>query len=355
MTVVALREFALDLESPLSTAAGDIETRKGLLARVDLAGTTGVGEATPLPGWTESLPECRAALERARDEGSPPGATTPAARHAVTLAYRDAFARRRGESVAATLARDDVDPGGATAAAASSVPVNATVGDASVAETVAAAEAAVGAGYRTVKLKVGSRTLDEDVDRVRAVDDALGGSGPESDPIALRVDANGAWDHQTARRALAALDGLVEYVEQPLPAADLAGHAALRGVGAPVALDESLTRYGMGTAIAASAADAVVLKPMALGGPSRTLAAGRAAAHAGIDPVVTTTIDAAVARTAAVHVAAALPGGAERAHGLATGGLLATDLVAGDPVPDEDGRIAVPAEPGLAGDAFDGV
>jgi len=98
-----------------------------------------------------------------------------------------------------------------------------------------------------------------------------------------------------------------------------------------------------------------VLKPMALGGPSRALAAGRAAAHAGIDPVVTTTIDAAVARTAAAHVAAALPGGDERAHGLATGDLLATDLVAEDPVPVENGRVAVPTGPGLAGDAFDGL
>ncbi|QZP38476.1 mandelate racemase/muconate lactonizing enzyme family protein [Halobaculum magnesiiphilum] len=355
MTVVALRAFALDLATPLSTAAGDIETREGLLVHVDLAGTTGVGEATPLPGRTESLPECRAALERARDEGTPPGPETPAARHAVTLAYRDAFARRSGRSVAATLARDGDGAGDATGPAASSVPVNATVGDGNAADTVAAAEAAVESGYCTVKLKVGVRPVAEDVERVRAVDDARNASRADGDAVTLRVDANGAWDRPTARRALAALDGLVEYVEQPLPAGDLAGHAALRGVGAPVALDESLARYGVREVIAAGAADAVVLKPMALGGPSRALAAGRAAAHAGLDAVVTTTIDAAVARTAAVHVAAALPGGGQRAHGLATADLLAEDLVAVDPVPVENGRIAVPTGPGLAGDALDDV
>ncbi|WP_435064815.1 mandelate racemase/muconate lactonizing enzyme family protein [Halobaculum sp. EA56] len=367
MTVVALRGFALDLTAPLSTAAGDIAAREGLLVRVDLGGTPGVGEATPLPGWTESLADCRAALERARDEGTPPGPGTPAARHAVTLAYRDAVARRRGESVAASLARDGDAP--------ASVPVNATVGDAGVEGTVAAAERAVGAGYRTLKLKVGARPVAEDVRRVRAVADAVvggrgdGGSGRET--VRLRADANGAWDRAEAREALASLAGLVEYVEQPLPAADLAGHAALRGVGAPVALDESLTRYGVGDALAAGAADAVVLKPMALGGPSRALAVGRAAAHAGVAPVVTTTVDAAVARTAAVHVVAALPdgdestGGADEddgagdegypdvAHGLATGDLLAADLIDEDPVPVEDGRIAVPPGAGLAGDAFD--
>ncbi|MFC6785982.1 mandelate racemase/muconate lactonizing enzyme family protein [Halobaculum halobium] len=349
MSVVALRGFAVDLATPLATAAGDIETRAGTIVRVDIGGATGVGEATPLPGWTESPSECRGALERARDDGVPPGPEAPAARHAVTTAYRDAFARRAGRAVAATLARGSPPL---------SVPANATVGDGTVAETVADAETAVASGYRTVKLKVGTRPVEEDVDRVRAVDDALGAAetnDTDGDAIALRVDANGGWDRADARRALAALEGLVEYVEQPLPADDLAGHAALRGVGAPVALDESLTQYRVGEVIAAGAADAVVLKPMALGGPSRALAAGRAAAHAGVDPVVTTTIDAAVARTAAVHVAAALPDGDERAHGLATGDLLATDLVADDPAPVADGRIMVPAGPGLAGNAFGGL
>jgi o-succinylbenzoate synthase len=358
VTVAALRPFAFDLASPLSTAAGDIETREGLLVRVDPGDATGVGEATPLPGWTESPAECRAALERARDEGTQPGPETPAARHGVTLAYRDAFARRAGRSVAASLARDRAGTAtGDDHGSAATVPANATVGDGRVGDTVAAAEAAVDSGYRTVKLKVGARAVDEDIERVRAVADAVAAGNEDAGDrkLALRVDANGAWDRPTAQRALADLEGLVEYVEQPLPADDIAGHAALRGVGAPVALDESLTRYGIGGVIAAGAADAVVLKPMALGGPSRALAAGRAAAQAGIDPVVTTTIDAAVARTAAVHVAAALPGGDERAHGLATAGLLAGDVVAEDPVPVLDGRIVVPSASGLASDAFDSV
>ncbi|WP_277555717.1 mandelate racemase/muconate lactonizing enzyme family protein [Halobaculum limi] len=341
MSVVALREFAVDLAAPLSTAAGDIEAREGLLVRVDVGGTPGVGEATPLPGWTESLEDCYASLERARDGGTLPGPNAPAARHAVTLAYRDAVARRLDRSVAATLARDD--------SPAASVPVNATVGDASVEETVDAARAAVEDGYRTLKLKVGIGSVERDVARVEAVADAVADTDT---PVTLRADANGAWDVEEAREALAALDGLVEYVEQPLSASDIAGHAALRGVGAPVALDESLIEYGVGAVLDAGACDAVVLKPMALGGPSRALAAGRAAAHAGVTPVVTTTIDAAVARTAAVHVGAAMPGGSGRAHGLGTGDLLAGDVVDDDPVPVEDGRIAVPTEPGLAGGAF---
>jgi L-alanine-DL-glutamate epimerase-like enolase superfamily enzyme len=102
--------------------------------------------------------------------------------------------------------------------------------------------------------------------------------------------------------------------------------------------------------LAADAADVLVLKPMALGGPDRTLDAARAARDAGADAVVTTTIDGVVARLGALHVAAAVP--EVPACGLATGSLLAEDL-APDPAPVRDGSMAVPGGPGLAGDALD--
>jgi L-alanine-DL-glutamate epimerase-like enolase superfamily enzyme len=372
----------------------------------------GIGEATPLPGWTESFDDCRRALpggERLDDSaedaagasppadprrGSTPTLATPAARHAVTLAHRDAFARRRGLSVAETLIRDR--PGELS----ETVAVNATVGDGSVADTVEAATSAVAAGFETVKLKVGARPLAEDTERVRRVVAAVekersGSVGEERSPEAvgeerpsaavgeestagtsqrpagthatadpgapgptIRVDANGAWDRQTAREALVELDGLVEYVEQPVAAADTAGLTALRGVGAPVAADEALTVSDPFRLLAAGAVDVVVCKPAALGGLTRTLALARAAAARGVDTVVTTTIDGVVARTAATHLAAVLPGG-ERAHGLATGQLLAHDIrdrgghPVVDPVPVENGRITVPDGPGLAGGAFE--
>jgi L-alanine-DL-glutamate epimerase-like enolase superfamily enzyme len=68
--------------------------------------------------------------------------------------------------------------------------------------------------------------------------------------------------------------------------------------------------------------------------------------------VVTTTVDAAPARTAAVHVASTIPD--VRPCGLATAGALESDLVP-DPAPVESGTVAVPAGPGVAGDAFDGL
>ncbi|MEZ3143186.1 mandelate racemase/muconate lactonizing enzyme family protein [Halobaculum sp. MBLA0143] len=363
------RSFSLPLASPLGTANGEIRRREGLLVGVDGdcadgGDSVGVGEATPLPGWTESLADCRAALQAATGgDGAPvsprrgrlPGPETPAARFAVTLAHRDRLARRRGVSVAATLATDPP----------ATVPANATVGDGDRETTVAAARGAVAAGFETLKLKIGARDPATDRERVRAVADAVGeASGATADPDSpgptLRADANGAWNRATARETLSALEGVVAYVEQPVPATDLTGLAALRGVGAPVAADEALAEHGPTAVLTADAADVLVCKPQALGGLERTLGVARTAAVRGVDTVVTTTVDGAVARTAATHLAAAVTAttGRTRAHGLATGDLLARDVQTpdGEPIPDpvpvSDGRVPVPTGPGLAGDTF---
>lgn len=387
-----LRPFSLDLAAPLSTARGTVERREGFLVGVEAdvgdEPVRGLGEATPLPGWTESFDDCGDALADVPADGWDEhfsARSAPAASHGYQLAVLDVEARDRGVPLADLLveAYGGADGGvGASAngvrESADSVPVNATVGDGDAEETVDAALGAVASGYRCLKLKVGARALEDDLDRVRAVVDAVGidpgagggdagaddgtGAGVARDDSApagrhgdsapaIRLDANGAWDRETARRAVdAAADLGVEYVEQPLPADDLDGLADLRGRGVEVAVDESLADGGLRGVLDAGAADVAVLKPMALGGPGATLGAARRLRASGVEPVITTTVDAAVARVAAVHVAAAIPD--VRPCGLATGDLLAEDL-GPDPVPVSGGTIPVPDGPGNCGDAFD--
>ena len=332
-----LREFSVALRHPLSTANGDIERRDGILVALDVEGVTGVGEATPLPGWTESLSACREALESVSD---PVGAlsdggldATPAARHAVSLAVADARARSENRPLASSLATESH----------TTLPVNSTVGDADLESTVEDARDAVDAGFDCLKLKVGARDPSVDAARLRAVRDAVGPG------VSLRADANGAWNRWTATRFLDAVAPLnLEYLEQPLPADELDGHAALRRLhDTPIALDESLASAPPERAIASNAADVLVCKPMALGGPDRVRSLAARARDAGVDVVVTTTIDAVVARLGALHVAATLPGG--RAHGLATASLLESD-VAPDPAPVRGGAMRVPEAPGLGVD-----
>lgn len=340
---VEVTPFEVPLERPLSTARGDIETRRGFVVRGTVGGTPGVGEATPLSGWTEPYDDCHRALGLVDGLGPALSANAlddaPAARHAVSLALFDARARADDVSLARFLAGPDER-------IADTVPVNATVGDGTERETAEAVDEAVASGHDCVKLKVGVGGVDRDVERVVVARE----TAPD---VTLRVDANGAWTLDEAVRFVTSIaDHGVDlaYVEQPLPAENVAGHASLRERSAvDVALDEALAENAVDDVLAAGAADVLVLKPMALGGPGRTLAVAEQAREAGVDSVVTTTIDAVVARTGALHVAAAL--GDPPACGLATGHLLRDDLAA-DPAPVVDGSMTVPDGPGLAGEAF---
>jgi len=338
--------FSLRLDSPLTTAAGQITERRGFLVGIQQDGVSGLGEATPLPGWTESYDACRTALETVAQstdsETEPPDPTdTPAAAHAVELAHLDAIARRDNRPLAAVLREGVFD---ADRPLPDSVPVNATIGDGTVAETVHAATTAVDEGFDWLKLKVGAREPDQDLRRVQAVREAV------DDGVSLRLDVNGGWDRSTARAMvdqLAVVD--IEYLEQPLPADDIEGLAELRGHGVDIAVDESLAERSLSAVLASGAADVAVLKPMAVGGPRRTVEAAATARAAGVEPGVTTTVDGVVARTAAVHTAAAIL--AVTACGLTTGSLLAGDL-ATDPVSIADGRAQLPVGDGVCGDGF---
>ncbi|WP_136688147.1 o-succinylbenzoate synthase [Halorhabdus amylolytica] len=327
--------FSLSLSEPLATAAGDIGSREGFLVTLQDDEVRGVGEATPLAGWTESFEECERALRAVangdRDRAELDPTETPAAAHAVELAHADLAARERAVPLAEWLAEGY----------RTSVPVNATIGDAEVEAAAEAARNAVEDGFETVKVKVGVRSVEADLERVRAVREAVG-------DIDLRVDANGAWSRPEATRAIEGLTDLsVSYVEQPLAADDLTGHAALRDRGVGIALDESLPERGVDSILETDAADGLVLKPMALGGVHRAREIALRARDRGVDPVVTTTIDGAVARTAALHLAASL--GIERACGLATADRLAADLAV-DPAPVKDGRMSLPDAPGIGVD-----
>jgi L-alanine-DL-glutamate epimerase-like enolase superfamily enzyme len=92
------------------------------------------------------------------------------------------------------------------------------------------------AGFRGVKIKVGSENLATDIERLEAVRKAL---GPK---IFLAVDANGKMDLPTAirfGRHTAALD--IDWFEEPLWYDDVASHARLAAtIATPIALGEQL-------------------------------------------------------------------------------------------------------------------
>lgn len=188
-------------------------------------------------------------------------------------------------------------------------------------------------GCATAKVKVaetGQRAAD-DLDRVEAVRDALGPGGK------LRVDANAAWDVDTAVDRLTELDRFeLEYAEQPV--ATLAEMARLRRrVDVPIAADESIRTADDPLRIAGlEAADVIVLKVQPLGGVWRAL---EVAERAGLPAVVSSAVETSVGLAAGVALAAALPE-LPYACGLATLALLEGDVV-DEPLRPVDGALPV--------------
>jgi o-succinylbenzoate synthase len=199
------------------------------------------------------------------------------------------------------------------------VPVNCTV---PAADPVTAYEITTRSGCRTAKVKVADHpdSLAEDVARLEAVRDALGPGG------AVRCDANGGWDVDTATRVIPQLDkaaGGLEYVEQPCRTIEELA-AVRRRVDVRIAADESIRRAEDPLRVAvAGAADIAVIKCTPLGGVRRSLQVAEAA---GLPCVVSSALETSVGLSAQLALAGALPE-LDFACGLGTLSLLAGDIV----------------------------
>ena len=212
-----------------------------------------------------------------------------------------------------------------------SIPVNVTI---PAVDGVTAARLVAGSGgCRTAKVKVAEagQGLGAEVERLEAVRAALGPAG------AIRIDANGAWDVETALARIPVLDraaGGLEYVEQPCAGVDELA-TVRRATAVRVAADESVRRAEDPLAVArAGAADILVLKVAPLGGVRACL---ELAERAGLPVVVSSALETSVGLAAGLALAAALPE-LPFACGLATAQLLAADVTAAPLLPTE-GRI----------------
>jgi o-succinylbenzoate synthase len=256
-----------------------------------------------------------------------------------------------GRALLAGLAGAAMSQGAGAQPGSRGVGVNAVVP--ALDRDAAAGEAArrVEAGFRTVKLKVGTgEPAREVVARVAAVRAAVG------DEIALRLDANGTWDLDSATAILRAVDdhGL-QYVEQPLPPSDLEGMIGLRRrVGVPLAADEAVASAAAAPVLLVhDAVDVLVVKPARVGGLTAVARIESLATPRGVPVVVSSLFETGIGLAAALACASwiddhsDLPGwpATERDHGLATAGLLEHDLLA-EPLVVEKGRMRVPGGAG---------
>ncbi len=355
MTIVAIElvRVRLPLRRSLVSAHGTESVREVVLVRVvDADGAEGWGECSALeaPTYTGEYTDGAWAVlrdylapGRLANEGSGPiprGVVGhPMAEAALSTAQLDLSLRSGGLSMVATLAamvgtRTGAG-GGLHWTAVLGVPV-----DPASDVTAREADAAVAAGADAFKLKIRPSAGCEAA--VAALIDAF----PDH-PVA--VDANGSfWNERGQLPALAAMlasSGSARpdrpgtaprrYVEQPLPADDLLGHADLaRLLAVPIALDESIDGAGtLATAAHLDAGDLINLKPARVGGISAAL-----------------DLFADEERQPAAFLGGMLETGVGRATALAVGvalGLDATDLGPSDWYFDDD--ITEPIELGADG------
>jgi len=130
-------------------------------------------------------------------------------------------------------------------------------------EVGAEGKALVEAGFRGLKLKVGAKSPEEDIDMIAALRDAVGNKAK------IMIDANGGWMYHEALYLLQRVDKYDVYLcEQPVPWWDIDGLARLRRkVDVPIFADESAAELGhLLQIIEKDAADGFFLKVPKAGG-----------------------------------------------------------------------------------------
>jgi L-alanine-DL-glutamate epimerase-like enolase superfamily enzyme len=294
------------------------ERERLLLRLCDAQGAFGLGEASPLPGYSrDDLADVEAALRRLETSrlqaALEPGLAAlgrelrvsvlsavasllpealPAARMGIETAALDFLSRRAGVSAPRWLGAMD----------GAALRLAALIGAAAEPEMLERARGALDQGYTHLKLKVGAAGLwREESAAIVALRHAV------TPGVSLRLDANGAWSASELRDAWQVLRSCgLELFEEPgeLPEA-LLGEL-------PLALDESLQGLSAGQAAARlrqQRAQAVVLKPTALGGLSHCFELAKLAAAASAGVVLSHCFEGSLAFRAAAAVALALPAG----------------------------------------------
>src|SRR5688572_20541893 len=228
---IELVRIRLPLVRPFTTSFGTTVDKDCLLVRaIGEDGAEGWGECAAMEKpvysyeWTGGAwTALREFLIPAALAGRPDGIRGHnMAKAALEVALTDLDLRRKGESLSAHLG-----------AVRDRVPCGVSLGmEENLDDLLAQVERFVGEGYKRVKLKI---EPGRDIEHVTAVRERY----PDTP---LSVDANAAYTRDTAD-VLQPLDDLgLEYIEQPLPEDDLAGHAQLQSkLSTPLCLDETIT------------------------------------------------------------------------------------------------------------------
>ncbi len=304
---VSTRSAHIPLTRPYTIASGTHHAVRIFLVRIEAAGLTGHGAASPAEDVTgETDAACEAALASpsiaglvGRDAGSVTRIAlslrnllphAPAALAAVDMALHDLRAQALGVPLCVALGRVH-----------DSLPTSVTIGIKDTAAALQEADEYLARGFKALKVKIGN-DVAADTERLTMLRDHVG-SG-----VAIRVDANTGYDVTDTLRMLGVARRLgLELVEQPLPASALEETRSLPDRDL-VCLDESVhDARDARRAAAPPAAGSFNIKLMKCGGVTEAMEIARIADDAGVGLMWGCMDESRVSIAAALHAALASP------------------------------------------------
>jgi L-alanine-DL-glutamate epimerase-like enolase superfamily enzyme len=291
---ISFARARLELRHTFRIARSADEFRESIIVRLEDGGFEGLGEAAPSPRYGQSADSAERALasfdaglldpaDRVEEAVARAAAALGgewAAVAAIDIALHDLLGKRLGVPLHVRLG---LDPG--------MTPVTSyTIGidePAVVAEKIREA-----ADFPVLKIKMG---LENDREIMETVRSATGRP--------VRVDANEGWTRDEALEKMRWLEGQnVEFVEQPLPAADLDGVRWLAArTSLPIFADESV-RVAEDVPRLAGAFHGINIKLMKCGGLLEALRMIRAARERGMKVMLGCMIESSIGITAAAQI-----------------------------------------------------
>lgn len=307
-------QYRIKLAKAIDLKSGRYECRDGILVRCAARGCEGWGEIAPLDGYSpDTFADVVNALPALKQRLLEPVTLThelPSVQSGIGFAKAayDA-ARDRGSLY--------LHWGGLPER--SHIPIARLILDSEPGAIVESVGTALKEGSSCIKMKVGLRSVSEDIALIRRVQSML--------PVgaSLRLDANRRW---TLSEALTFAKGIssagIAFIEEPLQS--LSDYSTYdREQQLPFALDESLHMSDRNVMSGWKNLTSIVLKPMLLGGPDVVLDWIRWASSRSISSVVSSMFETGVGICGLIAFSAAFA--ADTPAGLDTYGYLDDDTI----------------------------
>jgi muconate cycloisomerase len=347
---------SLPMLKPVIMAGEEVRRADNVLVRIEADnGLVGWGEAASAPVMTgdtlESIVFAVHYLEPALRRHEPAdidGALAAmdgrmygnhGAKAAIEIALLDLAGRAAGKPVHALLGEKK----------RSRLPLLAVVGSGDLEGDLRDAEKKKAAGFTAYKIKIGIDSAENDAARTRAICRLLGGG------LLISSDANQGYSTEQAVAYVRAVKGCgLDFFEQPVEAADLAGMAAVAAVDAGIAIgaDEGIhSLVDIARHHERKAARGVSLKAIKLGGVRAVVEAGRLCDRLGMSVNVSCkTGESSIACAAALHAACVIP---NIAWGLTLTHIALAEDVTAQPIATARGHAEALDRPGLGIDVDD--